>query len=162
MPALEIGGDLDFVDGDERGVDLARHGLDRAHPEARVGRLDFLLAGDEGDLVGPDTLDHPAIDLAGEEAQRQSDDAGGVREHALDGVVGLAGVGRPQNGRDTPGAELRRERAAIGGEERVHRRALRAGTARSWQAFFGPGTSLEQIRPESLTRPESWFVHHAV
>jgi hypothetical protein len=38
-------------------------------------------------------------DLARKESQRQADDPNVVGEHALDGEVGLAGVGRPKNGR---------------------------------------------------------------
>ena len=36
VPAVEIGGELDFVDGDEGDVEIARHGLDGGDPVARV------------------------------------------------------------------------------------------------------------------------------
>ena len=51
MPAFEIGRDLDFIDGEERHVEIARHRLDGGDPEARVLRLDLLLAGDQRDAV---------------------------------------------------------------------------------------------------------------
>ena len=35
-----------------------------------------------------------------QEAQRQADDAAVMAQHALNGVVGLAGVGGAENGRD--------------------------------------------------------------
>ena len=104
MSAFEIGAELDFVDGDEGHIEVARHRFDGGDPEARIGRLDLLLAGDEGDGVRPDPLRHLVVDLAGEQPQRQPDDAGGMREHALDGKMGLAGVGRPQHGGDTMAA----------------------------------------------------------
>ena len=52
MPAVEIGRELDLVDGDEGNLDVARHRLDGGDPVARLLRLDLLLAGDERDGVG--------------------------------------------------------------------------------------------------------------
>ena len=104
MAALEVAGELDLVDGDEGGVGLARHRLDGGDPVARLRREDLLLAGDERDLVGADAGGDAVIDLARQQAQRQADHAALVAEHALDGEVGLAGVGRPEHGRDVPGA----------------------------------------------------------
>ena len=49
VAALEIGAELDFVDGEEGDVEIARHRLDGGDPEARVRRLDLLLAGDQRD-----------------------------------------------------------------------------------------------------------------
>ena len=46
VAALEIGAELHLVDGDEGDVEIARHRLDGRDPEARVRRLDLLLAGD--------------------------------------------------------------------------------------------------------------------
>ena len=37
MSAIEIGAELDFVDGDEFRVEIARHRLDRGNPVARAG-----------------------------------------------------------------------------------------------------------------------------
>ena len=44
-----------------------------------------------GDLV---------VDLARQEPQRQADDAGRMRQHALDGEMRLAGVGGTEHGGD--------------------------------------------------------------
>ena len=104
MAALEVAGELDLVDGEEGGVGLRRHGLDRAHPVARRRRDDLLLAGDQRHLVGADARDDAVIDLAGEQPERQADDAGRMAEHPLDGEMGLAGVGRTENGDDVPAA----------------------------------------------------------
>ena len=106
VTALGIGGELDLVDGEEIDVDLARHGLDGAHPVAGALGLDLLLAGDERDLVGADAGDDLVVDLAREQTQRQADHAAFVAEHALDGEVGLAGVGRPQHRRDVADARF--------------------------------------------------------
>ena len=57
VAAVEIGGELDFVDGEEGDVEIARHGLDGGDPEARIRRLDLFLAGDQRDGVGADPLD---------------------------------------------------------------------------------------------------------
>ena len=100
MPALEIAGELDLVDGDEGRVGLARHRLDRADEVARRAGDDLLFAGDQRDLACADLLADALIDLARQQPQRQADDAAFVREHALDGEMGLAGIGRPEYGRD--------------------------------------------------------------
>ena len=106
VPALGIGGELDLVDGEEVDVDVARHRLDGAHPVARPLRLDLLLAGDERDLVGADAGGDLVVDLAREQAQRQADHAAFVAEHALDGEVGLAGIGGPEHRRDVADARF--------------------------------------------------------
>ena len=66
VAAVEIGGELDLVDGDEGDVEVARHRLDGGDPVARPVRLDLLLAGDQGDVVGAGPLDDAAVDLARE------------------------------------------------------------------------------------------------
>ena len=112
VAALEIGGELDLVDGHERHVEVARHRLDRGDPEARIRRLDLLLAGDQRDLVGAHALHALVVDLAREQPQRQPDDAGRMGQHALDGEMGLAGIGRAEHGGDAGAA---RTGIAIGG-----------------------------------------------
>src|SRR5262249_47071536 len=63
-------------------------------------------AGDQGDRTRALQLDDPVVILAGEQAQRETDHAGTMAEHPLDGEVSLAGIGRPED-RDKPrsGAE---------------------------------------------------------
>ena len=75
MAAIEIGGELDFVDGDEIHLEVARHGLDGGNPIAGIFRLDLLFAGDQRHRVGTDPLDDAIVDLAGQEPQRQADDS---------------------------------------------------------------------------------------
>ena len=104
VAALAVGGELDLVDGDEVGIEIERHRLDGADIETWAMRLDLLLAGDERDLSVADAGDDLVVDLAGEKPERQADDADVVREHALDGEMGLAGVGRPEHGGDAASA----------------------------------------------------------
>ncbi len=105
VTALEIGGDLDLVDGEEGDVDVEWHGLDGRHPVARARRLDLLLAGDQGYRPHAGAGDELAIDLAGEEPQRQADQAGGMGQHPLDGERRLARVGGPEDCGDPSPAE---------------------------------------------------------
>ena len=100
MPALEIGRDLDFIDGQETHVEIARHRLDGGDPVARVLRLDLLLAGDERDAVCARAIRDLVVDLARQQPQRQADHAGGMPQHPLDRQMRLAGVGRPEHGGD--------------------------------------------------------------
>ena len=104
VAALEIGAELHLVNGQEGNVEVARHGLDGGDPIARARRLDLLLAGDEGDRICAHTRLDLVVDLARQEPQRQSDDAGGMTEHALDGEVRLAGIGRPEHRGDAGAA----------------------------------------------------------
>ena len=55
----------------------------------------------------PDPLAHLVVDLAREQPQRQPDHARGMRQHPLDGEVGLAGVGRPEHRGDAMTAGTR-------------------------------------------------------
>ena len=53
MTAVEIGGELDFVDGDKGDVEIARHGFDGRHPKTRIRRFDFFFAGYQGHESAP-------------------------------------------------------------------------------------------------------------
>lgn len=53
----------------------------------------FFLAGHERDIVCPDLFDNARIDLAGKQPQRQADHAAAVCHHALDSIMGFAGIG---------------------------------------------------------------------
>ena len=105
VAAFGVGCELDLIDGEKLDIPAQRHGLDGADEIMRPGRDDLLLAGDQGDGARASGLDHPVVDLAGQQAQRQADHAGGVAEHPLHGQMRLAGVGRAQN-RDQPGRRL--------------------------------------------------------
>ena len=100
VAALEIGAELDFVDGEEGHVDVGGHRLDGAHPVARLGGNDLFLAGHQRHGGIARAQPHPVIDLAGQQPQRQADHAAAMAQHALDGEMGLAGVGRAQHGGD--------------------------------------------------------------
>ena len=96
MAALGIGGELHLVHGQEIDLDVARHGLDGAHVIARIVGLDLFLAGDQRHVAGANLGDDLVVDLARQKPQRQPDKPALVAEHALDGEMGLAGVGRSQ------------------------------------------------------------------
>ena len=107
MAAVEIGGELNFVDGEKGDIEIARHRLDGGDPETRIRRLDLFLAGDQRYRVSADPLDAAAVDFARQKPQRQTDDAGRMREHPLDGEMGLARIGRPEHGCDAGAAGAR-------------------------------------------------------
>ncbi|MCY1234273.1 hypothetical protein D9M72_468510 [compost metagenome] len=97
VTALEIAGKLHFVDRHEGRGRLARHRFDGADRIAGAMRSDLLLASDQRDIVMADPFDQARIDLARQEAQRQAYDAAIMRDHALDRVVRLAGIGWPEH-----------------------------------------------------------------
>ncbi len=103
VAAIGVGAELDLVHRQELGVAIERHGFDGAGEPAGLGRDDLLLAGDQRDVTGALAGHHAVVVLAGQQAQREADDAGGVRQHALDGEVGLAGVRRTEDGFDARG-----------------------------------------------------------
>ena len=115
VPAVEVSAQLHLVNGDEGDVEIARHRFDRGNPVARMLRLDLLFAGDQRDGLRPDLLDHAIIDLAGQQAQRQADDARRMIEHPLDGQMRLAGVGGPKHCRDAGGSLRRLQRGMFRG-----------------------------------------------
>ena len=98
VAAVFVLGELDLVDGDEVGAHIHRHRFHRADKIARGGRVDPLLAGQQRGsgitLGGDDTVIH----FAREQAQGQADHAGTMREHPLDRIVGLAGIGGAEDG----------------------------------------------------------------
>ena len=106
MAALGIGAQLDLVDGEEIDRPVERHQFDGAHEIGRVWRQDLFFAGDQRHRARTAQLDDPVVILARQQAQRKPDHPALVAEHALDGEMGLAGVGRPED-RDEPrsGAE---------------------------------------------------------
>ena len=118
VAALQVGGELHLVDGDERRVGLARHRLDGGDPVARLRREDLLLPGDERHLIGAGAGGDARIDLARQEPQRQADDAGFVAEQALDREMCLAGICRPEHGGDVPDAPAPRAGGRIHGDRR--------------------------------------------
>ena len=107
VAALRVGAKLDFIDGEEFDLAIERHRLDRAHEIARPRRHDLFFAGDEGDLGRAPRLDHPVVDLARQQPQRQADHARGVSQHAFDRQMRLARIGRAQNGDEPRGVAPR-------------------------------------------------------
>ena len=98
VAAVGVGAELDLVDGeefrsDEAAATVDRHRLDRAGEIPCAGGHDLFLAGDQRDVAFPLGGDHAVVVLARQQPQREADDAGVVRQQALDGEMGLAGVG---------------------------------------------------------------------
>ena len=180
VAALEIGGELDFIDGQKGDVEVARHRLDGGDPKPRIRRLDLFLAGDERHRVGADPLDGAVIDLAGQQPQRQADQARGMRQHPLDPQMGLSGIGRPQHGGDAgaTGAQVtigrrregnRHQQSGMAPRSCLRRwRGRRMGhcfciTTRRWKDLcLTCGTSLERIAAELATRMLFEFVHRDI
>ena len=95
MAALGIRRHLHLVHGEEGDGPVKRHGLGGADEIARPGRDQLFFACYQrhraGALDGNDTV----VVLPREQTERETDHAGLVREHALHGGIGLAGIGRP-------------------------------------------------------------------
>jgi len=53
MAALEIGRDLDFIDGEERDVEIPRHRLHGGNPEPRFRRFYLFLTGNQRHRIHP-------------------------------------------------------------------------------------------------------------
>ena len=106
MAAFGIGAQLNFIDRKEIDLAIERHRFDRADEIGRVRRQDLFFAGDQRNRACAPQLDDPVVILAGEQPQREPDHAAAMAEHPLDGEMGLAGIGRPED-RDEPrsGAE---------------------------------------------------------
>src|SRR5215212_7377940 len=93
VTTLKVGSQLDLVDRKERNVEVPRHCLNGRHPKAGIGRLDFLLAGDERDRLGAHPIDHLVVNLARQKPQWQPNDTGRMAEHSLNGQMRFPGVG---------------------------------------------------------------------
>ena len=111
MAALGVDAELGLVDRGERELvgkrtfgrtvvppGPHRHRFRRGQDVARVGRDDPFLAGQQRDLLLALQRNDPLVDLAREQAQREADDARGMGAHPFDGEIGLAGVGRAEDG----------------------------------------------------------------
>ncbi len=101
MTALGIGTHLYFVNCQE--IDLLghRHGFDGTQEIPRGFRQDTLFAGDQRHRPLADLGHCAVIVFTRQKPQREPDHPGRMRQHPFHGQMGLAGVGRPQYGKDT-------------------------------------------------------------
>ncbi len=134
-----------------------------------------------------DSIDDLVVDLARQQPQRQADNAGRMRQHPLDGEMGLAGIGRPENGGDAratgTGVPVRGRRLSDGHrwsdcglktcacpcawrgerwEPKPHKALARSfciTMRRCGCLWLSCGTSLERITAESRTHGLFGFVH---
>ena len=83
-----------------------RHGFGGAEEIARARWHDLFFAGDEGDLLRALDRDDAVIDFARQQAQRKAHHAARMAAHALDGEMGLAGIGGAQHSGDGRTGEL--------------------------------------------------------
>ena len=100
VAALGVGAKLDFVDRQECGAEVHRHGFHGADEILGVRRNDFFFAGDESGEARSLQPHHLVIDLARQKTQRQADHAGLMRQHPLYGEMRLAGVSGAEDGGD--------------------------------------------------------------
>ena len=98
MAALGIGAELDFIDGEKGHAEIDGHGFHRADEIFGIRRNDFLFAGNQRADIRALQHHDLVVDLARKKTQRQADHAGFVREHALDRIMRLAGVGGAEDG----------------------------------------------------------------
>ena len=103
--------DVSFLAVDE--IQIAAD-LERGH--VFTDRILHRRGRDETLLLGADAIDALVVDLAREQAQRQADHAARMRQHALDGEMRLAGIGRPEHRGDAGAA-----RSDIAGRMRTER-----------------------------------------
>ena len=96
VAALAIACELNLVNRDELDLPVQRHRFDGADEIARLLGDPPFLARHQSDSALTLRLDHPIVDLAREEAEREAHHAGAVGQHALDRQMGFARVGRAE------------------------------------------------------------------
>ena len=97
MAALPVAAELDLVDSQKIHHPVDRHGFHRADEITGVWWKYLFLAGDQRNGILPLQGNDALIVLPGQQTQRKADHAGGMRQHPLDGEIGLAGIGRSQH-----------------------------------------------------------------
>jgi hypothetical protein len=172
VAALAVGGELNFVDGEEVDLAVERHRLDGADEIAGGRREDLFLAGDQRHRRRSLDPRDAIVDLAREQAQRQTDHARAVRHHAFDREMRLAGIGRAEHGRDPSGTGGPAEGGGRG--KGTHSGLMPRRRAPSAQSPSGASPSKmevltigpltfgilgERTMSESLTASFSGFVH---
>ena len=129
MPPVRVAAKLDFIHRHEIRADLQRHRLDRTDPISGAVRYDAFFAGHQRHDRRSALCHDPVIDFTRQQAQRQADHPGAMRQHPFDGKMGLAGVRRSENRRDPRG--------------RIHDRSLQVLPDRG---FFQPRHSVLYVR----------------
>ncbi len=147
MAPLQITGELHFIDGHESHIGAARHGLNRADGIARAGRHDLFLTCDQRDIGRTNPFHDAVIDLARQKAQRQADHPASMRQHAFDGQMRFAGIGRPKHRSHIAATQGQRQ---IMGRELVHANNRVPGTSARHGLDAGSCDSTIRPAPEAL------------
>ena len=100
MTAIGIGAKLDFIDREKFNLNAKRHRFHRANIIARIGGQDFLFPRDQRHCARAPLRNHPVVNFARQQPQRQSDDAACIAKHPLNGQMRFAGICGPQHGGD--------------------------------------------------------------
>ena len=100
MAALGVGTQLNLVHSQKIATHAIGHRFDRAHPILGAVGYDAFFAGDQRHHRRAPGADNPVINFTCQQAQRQTNDAGAMAQHPLNGVMGFSGIGRAQYSRD--------------------------------------------------------------
>ena len=98
MTTIVIFSQLNFVYCQAFDGNVGGHGFDSTNPIARFVWDDPLFPCDQSDRTLAFRRDHAVIDLTCKQAQGQSYHTGRVAHHAIERVMGLARIGRAENG----------------------------------------------------------------
>ena len=112
VAALTVTGKLDLVDSDEikplryaiLALDTATAGRHRFHRAAQIPcarRQNAFLTGDQPDLGRTKACHQPFVILARQKPQRETDHPRAIAGHPFHRQMGLAGVGRAKDSRDS-------------------------------------------------------------
>ena len=101
MAALKITTKLDFIHRQKIRPQTLGHGLDRADPVFGARRHLTFFARQQRHNRRATQTDNPLVNLARQKPQRQTDYARFIAQHPFNRIMGFAGVGRPQNSRDS-------------------------------------------------------------
>ncbi len=100
ITAIRISAELDLVDRQKISSDTRWHRLDRANPELCPWWHDTFFARHQRHNRRTAQRNNTVVNLARQQAQRQTNHTGTMRQHTLDRVMGFPRVGGAKNGRD--------------------------------------------------------------
>ena len=105
MATLGISTKLDFVNAQEINAHRYGHRFHGTDGIFGLGRGNLFFAGNQRHVRRTHLFHQPRIDFTGKQPQRQANDTAPIGNHALDGIMRLAGIGGSKNGRHTAAAQ---------------------------------------------------------